>query len=237
MVPFRSVQLENGVNWAVYPTAQTFDGSETRVRIGAFHCGELLIDLPNYIMSFKGVSASEFSGVVLSAKRQFFVQSPSFSLSVIAGLGVPGIGVSAADHGYVPYIQSPWSRSLADGWSVNGMVTARWSTATDTTLESTLGIGRDVGCRGNVFAEYIVDYASRVAASQIIDGGGSWHLTAKQQVDVHVGVGLSGASPHYYLGVGYSLRIDRIAADHEVSRSSKGEPRQLLEDRPQRQRR
>jgi hypothetical protein len=215
VVPFGSVQAENGANWTVNQTVRTFDGSETRIRVGAFHCGELLVDAPNYIRSLTGVSSSEFSGVVISAKRQLFERSTSFGMSVITGLGVPGLGNSAADRGYTPYIQFPWSRSIVDGWSVNGMVTVRWSTVANTTLESTLGLGREVGRRASVFVEYIVDHTSRQAANQIIDGGGSWQLKPKQQVDFRIGVGLASTSPRYYAGVGYSLRIDGIFAGHE----------------------
>jgi hypothetical protein len=212
VVPFGSVQAENGANWAAYRTAQTFDASESRIRVGAFRCGELLVDVPNYIRSFGGVSSSDFSGIVFSAKRQLFARSTSFSMALITGLGVPGLGASTADRGYTPYIQFPWSRSIADGWSVNGMMTARWSTVTHTTLEPTLGIGRQIGRRAAAFVEYVVDYTSRNAATPIIDGGGSWQLTPKQQADFHIGVGLASASPRHYVGVGYSLRIDGILA-------------------------
>jgi hypothetical protein len=89
VVPVGSVQVENGVNWAVYQAVQLLDGSETRIR-GTFHCGEVLVDLPNYIRSLDVSSSSEFSTLVISAKRQLFIESPSFSLSVAAGVGVPG---------------------------------------------------------------------------------------------------------------------------------------------------
>src|SRR5579864_7702617 len=92
------------------------------------------------------------------------------------------------------------------------MMTVRWSTVANTTLESTLGIGRGVGRQASVFVEYIVDHTSLPVATQIIDGRGSWQLTPKQQVDFRVGVGLASAAPRYYVGVGYSLRVDGILA-------------------------
>lgn len=213
VVPFGSVQLENGLNWTARQSVNTLDGSETRVRIGAFPCAELIVDVPNYIRSFDVGSSSAFSETVVSVKRQLFVQSKSFSMSVTGGIGLPGLGTSAANRGYTPYIQSPWSRSIAGPWSVNGMFTMTWSTVADTTFESTFGVGREAGRRGAVFVEYVGDYTRGGSASQIVDGGGGWHLTPKQQVDVHVGGGLTSASPRYYVGIGYSVRLDVTRAD------------------------
>jgi hypothetical protein len=228
VVPRGSVQVENGVNWAVHQAVQMLDGSETRVRVGAFRCGELLVDVPNYTRSVTGSSSSEFSEVVISAKRQLFVASPSFSLSVTAGLGLPGLGITAAHRGYTPYIQVPWSHSIAEDWSVNGMVTVTWSTVAKPAYEPTLVIEREVGGRGNLFAEYIGGYTSQASASQILDGGGGWRMTSKQILDFHIGIGLTRNSPRHYIGVGYSLRVDGLLPSrdrhtHEtraVSRSS-----------------
>jgi hypothetical protein len=152
VVPRGSVQVENGVNWAVRRGLRILDGSETRVRVGAFRCGEFLVDVPNYVRSMDGSSSSEFSEFVISAKRQVFVQSTSFSLSATAGLGVPGLGTKAADRGYTPYIQFPWSRSIADDWSVNGMVTVTWSTVARTAFEPTASSGVEVICSLNMWA-------------------------------------------------------------------------------------
>lgn len=215
VVPLGSLQVENGVNWAVRQAVQLIDGSETRIRVGAFHCGELLVDLPNYVRSLDG-SSSEFSTLVMSVKRQLFMQSSSFSLSVVAGVGVPGRRLGSADRGYSPYIQVPWSRSIADEWSVNGMVTVTWSTVAKTLFEPTLVIEREFGRRGDLFVEYVGDYTEQDRPSQIVDVGGGWHLTPAQQLDFHVGLGLTRTAPHHYVGVGYSLRVDGLFARHDV---------------------
>jgi hypothetical protein len=155
---------------------------------------------------------------VVSAKRQLFVQSPSFSVSVAAGVGVPSRGMSVADRGYHPYLQFPWSRSIAEDWSVNGMVTVTWSTVAKSILEPTLVIEHEFG-RGDLFAEYIGDYTGHHRASQVIDGGGGWHFTSTQQLDFHVGIGLTRSSVHHYVGVGYSLRVDGLFGRHHGGES------------------
>jgi Putative MetA-pathway of phenol degradation len=212
VVPLGSLQVENGVNWAVRQTLQVLDASETRIRFGAAHCGEILVDVPNYARALNGPASSEFSEVVISVKRQLFVQSPSFTISVAAGVGVPSGGTGMADRGYNPYIQFPWSRSIAHDWSVNGMATVTWSTVAKTLFEPTLSLERELGLRCDVFVEYVGDYRSQEQSSQIIDVGGGWHVTPNQQLDFHIGAGLSSAAPHHYVGVGYSFRVDGLLA-------------------------
>jgi hypothetical protein len=213
VVPRDSVQFENGVNWAVYRAAQLFDGPETRVRVGLFHCGEFLFDVPNYLRSRDGATTS-FSAPVISVKRQLFIDSPTFSLSAAAGVGVPSRALGSADRGYAPYVQFPWSRSLDNEWSINGMATVAWSTGAKTQFESTLTIEHDFNNRSDLFIEYVVDYTKQDRSSQVVDAGGGWHLTPTQQVDFHVGAGLTSAAPHHYVGIGYSFRFDGVLTRH-----------------------
>jgi hypothetical protein len=218
VVPRGSVQFENGVNWAVYRDAQLFDGPETRVRVGLFRCGELLFDVPNYVRTRDGATSS-FSTPVISVKRQLFIESPTFSLSAAAGVGVPSRAIGSPDRGYTPYVQFPWSRSLDDEWSVNGMATVTWSTVTKTLFESTLTIEHEFNNRGDLFAEYVGDYTKQDRSSQVVDVGGGWHVTPTQQVDFHLGAGLTRTAPRHYVGIGYSFRFDGVVARHSGARA------------------
>jgi hypothetical protein len=53
-------------------------------------------------------------------------------------VGVPDRRIRVAERGYTPYVQFPWSQSIAEDWSVNGMVTVTWSTVAKTIFEPTL---------------------------------------------------------------------------------------------------
>src|SRR6516225_9023517 len=54
VVPLHSVQVENGVDWAVRHTSNSLDASDTRLRAGIAHCTEFLIDVPSYFGSLNG---------------------------------------------------------------------------------------------------------------------------------------------------------------------------------------
>jgi hypothetical protein len=48
VVPYGSLQAENGVDWSVRQGSNVVSGSETRLRLGVAQCPEVLADVPTY---------------------------------------------------------------------------------------------------------------------------------------------------------------------------------------------
>jgi hypothetical protein len=211
VIPLGSLQLENGVDWTVRHESNALDGSNTRLRLGIAYCTEFLIDIPNYFGSINGPQPSGFSDVVASFKRQ--LPAPfGFELSATAGVGLPSGSSKISGPGYQPYIQFPWSHSIADGWSVEGMFTFSWfpsESVRNPTFEPTLSLEREVGPFADMFVEYVGDYDHERPA-QLLDSGGAWRFTKTQQLDFHVGFGLNSSTVDHYFGIGYSLRLDGL---------------------------
>jgi len=127
---------------------------------------------------------------VVSVKRQLPVLF-GFYISLTAGLGFPTGAAKIASRGYQPYIQFPWSHSIAGGWRVQGMFTLFWFPSESTrnpTFEPTFSIQREFGPSADLFVEYVGDYDHQ-RPHQLVDGGGSWRFTKNQQLDFHVGFG------------------------------------------------
>jgi len=96
-------------------TANSLDGTNTRLRLGIAQCTEFLIDVPNYFLAINGSAPTGFSDVVASFKRQLPVPL-GFDLSAIAGLAFPSGSAQISGRGYAPYFQLPWSHAIADRW-------------------------------------------------------------------------------------------------------------------------
>jgi Putative MetA-pathway of phenol degradation len=93
------------------------------------------------------------------------------------------------------------------------MVSTYWFTnqpAGNSTVETTFDIDRQIGEHADVFAEYIGDFRTHGVPSETFNFGGSYRITKTQQIDFHAGFGLTGNSPNYFVGVGYSLRFDGL---------------------------
>jgi Putative MetA-pathway of phenol degradation len=212
VVPYGSLQAENGVDWTVRQGSNVVSGSETRLRLGVARCTEVIADVPTYFYSLNGRASSGFSDLVVSIKRELPVPF-GFQLSATGGLGFPTGAKKISTHGYDPYVQFPWSHRLTDDWSLHGMFTVTWFTrqhAIDPTFEPTLSLEREFGPTRDLFFEYVGDYPNHARPAQILDGGGSWRLTKVQQLDFHAGFGLNSSSPDHFFGIGYSFRLDGL---------------------------
>ena len=212
VVPYGSLQVENGVDETRRQGSNVVSGTETRLRLGVAQCTEVLADVPTYFYSLNGRASSGFSDLVVSVKRQLPVPL-GFHLSATGGLGFPTGASRVSTHGYDPYIQIPWSRRITDDWSLHGMFTVTWFTSQhriNPTFEPTLSLERALGPAGDLFVEYVGEYPNHARPSQILDAGGSWRVTRVQQLDFHVGFGLNSSSPNHFFGIGYSFRLDGL---------------------------
>ena len=89
VVPVGSLQNENGINTTGRDFDSTFDGTNSRWRLGVAPCLEILVDLPNYVGNLSGNAASGFSNVVPAVKYQLGWLPEQWNLSVTAGAGCP----------------------------------------------------------------------------------------------------------------------------------------------------
>jgi hypothetical protein len=181
--------------------------------VGVAQCAEVLFDLPNYFRPLHGSAPAGFSDFSPAVKWQLEHLPGDIELSAVVGLEFPTGTARIAGAGYGAYVQLPWSKEIAEGWSLSGMFTALWipgGSANNPTLEPTLAVERQVGSRADFFVEYVADHPRRGASSQIFDSGGAYRITPTQQIDFRVGLGVNRAAPDHVFGVGYSLRFDHV---------------------------
>jgi Putative MetA-pathway of phenol degradation len=163
VIPFGSLQSENGVEVSRRDGVRIFDGTNSRLRFGISPCLEVLIDLPTYITSFRELSPSGFTNVAPAVKWQISLIPAKFDLSMTVGAGLPTGAVQVTGPGVQPYLQFPWSVELGGGWAITGMVTNFFVPANPSnkyTNESTLVVEKQFGERAFLFAEYIGEFPS-----------------------------------------------------------------------------
>jgi Putative MetA-pathway of phenol degradation len=213
VVPVGSLQNENGVNVSRRDGADIFDGTNSRWRLGVAPCLEVLIDLPNYVGTFRGNGASGFADATPALKWQISPLPGKVDLSMTIGAGLPTGAAAIAGPGVQPYLQFPWSVDLGNRWGISGMVTNFFTPADPLnryTNQSTFVIEREVGERAFLFTEYVGNFPLDGGASHLINSGGGYRLTDTQQIDFHIGFGLNRVAPAYIFGVGYSFRLDGL---------------------------
>jgi hypothetical protein len=213
VVPVGSLQSENGINTTGRGSEKTFDGTNSRLRLGVAPCLEFLVDVPNYFGRLKGDADSGFGNVAPAVKWQFSSLPEPWNLSVTAGAGLPTGSSKIAGPGLQPYLQFPWSYEFGGGWGTSGMLTTFFfpsGLANKQTTEATFVLEKKVTERASLFVEYVGDYPSRGSSVQLFNTGGGYLLTKTQQIDFHIAFGLNRNSPDYIIGLGYSFRFDDL---------------------------
>ena len=213
VVPVGSLQNENGANVSRRAGADIFDGTNSRWRLGIMPCFEVLIDLPNYVGTFRGAGASGFGDVAPAFKWQISPLPGKVDLSMTVGAGLPTGALAVAGPGVQPYLQFPWSVDLGRGWVITGMVTNFFTPENPISKysnQSTFVIEKEFGERSFLFVEYIGDFPINGGTSHLFNSGGGYRITETQQIDFHIGFGLNRNAPTYIFGVGYSFRLDEL---------------------------
>jgi hypothetical protein len=156
---------------------------------------------------------SGFGDVAIGVKQQLG-PARGFDVSVIA---VPQLsdwrqhGVSSG--GYDPGLQVPWSRALSANWTAAGMFSVYWPTQGRTrnvTGEFTFLFDRQLTKPWDAFIEYAGDFPEAGGPRHLLHFGTALKITKQQQIDFHVGVGLSSAAVDHLIGIGYSFRLQAI---------------------------
>ncbi len=213
VVPFGSLQNENGVNVSARDGRQSVDGANSRWRLGIAPCLEVLVDLPTYFANVHGAGVSGFTDVSPAIKWQISPLPGKIDVSVVTGVALPIGSVAIAGRGAQPYLQLPWSWELHEGWSISGMLTEFFrpdDLAARSISEATFVLEKKLTERFSLFTEYVGDYPQGSNPSQLWNSGGVFHLTRTQQIDFHFAAGLNRNSPSYIVGLGYSFRVDGL---------------------------
>ena len=214
VIPKGSLQFENGFTWTTDHSRQSFDLSETLIRLGVASRTELRIVTPNYIGALSsGRLAAGFGDIALGFKQQLGPLPQDFELSVIVAVSLPTGASRISSHGFDPFLKFPWSKELKRGWSVGGMQSFFWNTEGArrmSTWEPTFYLEKEITNPLAAFAEYAADVPSVGGSRQIAHFGAGYKITPRQLLDFHFGFGMTHAAPNHFFALGYSFRLDRF---------------------------
>jgi len=213
VVPAGSLQAENGFLETSSQGQNVLDGPQSLVRFGVAKRTELRFTVPDYFHNLSAGSGSGFGDVAIGVKQQLGPTPGKFDVSVILFLSFPTGANTVSSGGYDPGLQVPWSRALSANWTAAGMFSVYWPTQGRTrnvTGESTFLLDRQLTKPWDAFIEYAGDFPEVGAPRHLLHFGTALKITKQQQVDFHVGVGLSSAAADHLVGIGYSFRFQAI---------------------------
>jgi len=192
----------------------SLDFPETSIRFGITSTTELRLSAPNYLWNAAAAGANGFGDLSFGLKQQLR-SIQGFEISLIPSLSVPTGSHSLSSHGYDPILQLPWSRSLTKTWTIAGQLGVAWPTESgrrNTIGQTSLYFDRQLTSPFDVYLEYSGNFAQSGSPQHVIDFGAAYKTSPHQQIDLHCGFGLSAAAPRYFVGLGYSFRLQVIGS-------------------------
>jgi hypothetical protein len=210
VVPAGIFQAENGFLDTAVSTGHTQDFPESLIRYGLTSSTELRLTVPDYFTGMR----SGFGDLELGVKQQLINDAGGFQVAAIVSLSLPTGASAISSHGYDPSFQLPWSRKLSTNWTAAGMLSIYVPTENgkhQVIGESTFLMDRQLTKACDAFVEYVGDFPESGGPSHLLHFGTAYKITDQQQLDLHVGVGLSSAAVDHFIGFGYSFafRIPR----------------------------
>jgi hypothetical protein len=201
------MQVENGIQATTSDGQRVVDAPESLLVFGLTDATELRFTVPDY--NFASL-ASGFGDLALGVKQQIGHTQSGFDASLIVFLSFPTGANAVSSHGYDPGLQLPWSQKLSANWTAAGMLSLYWPTQSgvrNLTGESTFLFDRQLTGPWDAFVEYAGDFPERGDPRHLLHFGTAYKLGRLQQLDFHVGAGLSRAAVDHFIGVGYSFRF------------------------------
>jgi Putative MetA-pathway of phenol degradation len=215
VVPAGSFQVENGFLETGSQGQSVLDGPESLVCFGISNRTELRFTVPDYFYNLNtgDGAGSGFGDFALGVKEQLGPTLGKFDVSVILFLSFPTGANTVSSGGYDPGLQVPWSRALSANWTAAGMFSVYWPTQGRTrnvTGEFTFLLDRQLTKPWDAFVEYAGDFPEDGGPRHLLHFGTALKITRQQQIDFHVGVGVSSAAVDHLVGIGYSFRFQAI---------------------------
>ena len=210
VVPSGVFQAENGVLDTDNQGQRTLDFPETLIRFGIGPSTELRFTAPDYFQDSLTAAGprSGFGDLAVGVKQQLFNRPGGFQVAAVVSLSFPTGAAAISSHGYDPSFQLPWSRKVSANWTAAGMLSIYVPTIGGSHRvvgESTLLMDRQLTKAWDAFAEYAGDFPQAGGPRHLLHFGTAYKIRPQQQLDFHVGVGLSAAAVDHFVGIGYSF--------------------------------
>jgi hypothetical protein len=212
-VPKGSLQLENGMAWTLDESGNSFDLTESLLRVGVGSATEFRIGAPDYFYRLgKTIAPPSGFGDLLIGVKQRLGQVAGFDLAVVPAVTFPTGATGWSSGGIDPQLEFPWQHELSRPWSISGTVGVFVLTENGRRKpvgECQVELEREIGEHNDAFVEF-QGFDGVGPANHSLQIGGGHTLKPNQRVDYFVVVGLSRAATNFAAGIGFSFRLDHL---------------------------
>jgi hypothetical protein len=212
VVPLRSLQIEGGFTYENGADGErTFNGLEVLLRYGIAPRTELRLGAPDYVSGRgNGQRVGQFGDTYLGFKQQLGPSGARYGVALIPAVMLPTGGSQVGSHHFDPELVLTWSLDLSETWAVGGILGYARPTeegGRNDTFFPTVSFARALSDRWGTFFEWAAEFPERGGDIHLFHHGYTYGLRSNSQLDVHLGFGLTRASPNFFIGAGFAIRL------------------------------
>jgi len=208
------LQIEGGFTYEEGEGYVARTAPELLARIGVLPRAELRLGFDQAWVSPAG-SFDDAATFYVGSKIQFGPAGASWGLAAIPAIVFTSVDAGIDDvSGDTSFeLILAWSRDLDERWSLGGIVGPVWSDLDgegDDVVVATVALGTGLGDKIGAFLEWAAELPQDGAeGTHLAHHGYTYALGERAQLDVHGAVGLTDASPDWFLGVGFAFKGGR----------------------------
>jgi hypothetical protein len=210
-VPVGVLQIELGSTYEQGSGVKIFSGPELLLRYGFTKRWEWRLGLPDYAHQSGGGSRISGTGdTYIGFKYQAGPTRAGWDISIIPAMNIPTGDSGFGSGHWDPEVLFCLSQDLHDNksWAMMAALSAPMDTGSrNFTWHQTLVFGYTLNERLSLFLEYAGTFPRRGNAQHLLHSGFAYALDSRSQLDFHFGFGLSNASPDYFIGFGYAIKL------------------------------
>jgi|GEM_PF-1506957 len=209
VVPYRSTQLESGVEYSQERSSHSMTSPNVLLRVGIHPKVELRFGAPGWSWLGAEGNRSHFNDVSLESKIQLGRRDTSRPLALMLFVSFP-TGARVVSTGKNDFgLRLSWASDLSEYSSIGINLGGASMGAEKERLLSifySASYGHNLTDRTACFVESYAEIIQHSAWIPVVDSGFTFSIASPYQLDLYAGKGLNNAAPSFIIGAGFCSR-------------------------------
>ncbi|MBI9070876.1 MAG: transporter [Melioribacteraceae bacterium] len=212
VVPLHMIQVESGVEYSDFQSIEEFSYPNALFRIGVGNNLEVRFGLSGWTnVSVNDNSNNYLNDLLFEAKYQITKDDVLFPTAIMLVSTLPTgdeeVSVESAEIGV----------KLATGYDINdklglgfnlGFISVESGGKREILSLASVAMGIGITDKVSAFIEAYAEVPQNEVWQPVIDGGFTYLVTSKAQIDLYVGKGLNDYTPDLIIGAGFSFQFN-----------------------------
>ncbi len=211
-VPWRTVQVETGIEYGTFNSTSTLSYPIVLTRFGLGKQLEVRFGFSGWHqVSVNNQSETFLNDVLIESKYQLTAETANIPMAILLVSTLPTgdeeVSAGDAEIGLKYACSYDINESLSVGANI-GAITALRDSDNEMVSLASIAMGMGITKKTSAFLEVFAEIPEQTAWEPVVDGGLTYLITPLAQADVYVGKGLNKHADNWIVGLGFSFQFN-----------------------------